>query len=60
MAIRKMVKDKRAIVYMHEDNVRKLDKCSRVSAVLHGFLAEVASRVNMLLVSTDISNCLYA
>ena len=55
-----MVKEKKAMVQMHDDQVRKIDKCNRVSNVLHLFLADVAECVNRLLMAEEIDIRLYA
>ena len=54
-----MVKDKRAMVQIHDENMRKIEKCNRIIAVLHSFSAEVAQRVNRLLTAEEIDIRLY-
>ena len=55
-----MYRDKRAMIYMHDQNLQKIEKGGRVVTVLHNFMSEVALRVNHLLMAEEIDIELYA
>ena len=55
-----MAKEKRAMVFMHEDQIRKINKNNNVLEVIHSFLIDVANRVNHLLTAEEIDIRLYA
>ena len=54
-----MVKEKRAMLFMHEDQMRKINKNNNVLEVIHSFLIDVANRVNHLLTAEEIDISLY-
>ena len=60
VCIRKMVKDKRATVQMHDDLQRKTNKIHNVQCLIRSFMSEIAICVNHLLTAEQIDIRLYA
>jgi hypothetical protein len=54
-----MVKDKRSIVQMLEDQGKKVDRNMRVNNVAHSFMTEIALCVNQLILAEEINLSLY-
>ncbi len=59
VAIRRMVKDKRSIVQLLEDQGKKVERNLRVNSVIHTFMVEIAECVNQLIEAEEINLSLY-
>ena len=58
--INRNVKDKRAMVFMHDEQRRKHEKTDRVIEIIHGFIIQIANCVNNLRKAEEIDIKLYA
>ena len=60
VCLKKMIKDRRATVQMHDDVMKRIDKMDCIQNLVRQFLIEVANRVNQLLIAEEIEIRLYA
>lgn len=55
-----MSRDKRGMIQMHDESLRKIEKNASLIYVMHKFTEQMAQRVNALLTAEDIDIHLYS
>jgi len=59
VSIKRMIKDKRSIVQLMDDQGKKVERNQRVNKVLHSFMVDISRCVNSLIDAEEIELSLY-